>query len=148
MLNSELTSLLKPVISDLGYELWGCERITYGNQSLLRIYIDSDNGIGIEDCERVSKQVSGWLDVEDPIPGNYTLEVSSPGLPKPLFYPYQYTRFIGLPIQLKLHQLVDGKRKLSGIIVSCDSHYLHVDVSGIQHTIDFTNIVKAYLTVE
>lgn len=148
MLNSELVSLLKPVIADLGYELWGCERITYGNQSLLRIYIDNERGIGIEDCERVSKQISGYLDVEDPIPGNYTLEVSSPGIPKPLFYPYQYTRFIGLPVQLKLYQLVDAKRKLTGIIRSCDEHSLQLDVNGVEHTIDFTNIVKAYLTVE
>jgi ribosome maturation factor RimP len=89
MIKDELEHLLAPTINDMGYELWGCEYLPQGKHSLLRIYIDKTDGISIDDCQEVSHQISALLDVEDPIPGNYSLEVSSPGIPRPLFNSWQ-----------------------------------------------------------
>ena len=147
MMQDELKQLLSPTISDMGYELWGCEYLSQGRHSLLRIYIDKSDGIGVEDCEAVSKQVSALLDVEDPIPGNYSLEISSPGIPRPLFYDWQYQRYVGQPLQLKTFKPVGGKRKLQGIIVSASESSVVVDVNNEHQEILLSNIVKANLTV-
>ncbi len=147
MVQDEIEQLIQPTIESMGYELWGCEYLAQGRHSLLRIYIDKAGGIGIEDCEQVSHQVSSILDVEDPIPGNYSLEVSSPGIPRPLFHGWQYERHIGQTIQFKLFKPVEGKRKFSGTIVSA-SDVLVLDIDGTQQEFNFSNIVKANLTGE
>lgn len=147
MIQDDIEQLLSPLIQDLGYELWGCEFLSQGKHSLLRIYIDKADGIGIEDCETVSKQVSALLDVEDPIPGNYSLEISSPGIPRPLFSSIQYQRYIGQPVQIKTYKPVDGKRKLSGTIVSASESTLVLKINDEHQEILFSNIVKAHLTV-
>ena len=92
-----LVSLLTPVVVDMGYVCWGIEHLRQGRTSLLRIYIDSEAGITLEDCARVSNRVSGILDVEDPIAGEYQLEVSSPGLNRLLFPPGQYEQLLERP---------------------------------------------------
>lgn len=147
MVQNELVDLLSPTISDMGYELWGCEYLAQGKHSLLRIYIDKEEGIGIEDCQQVSKQVSALLDVEDPIPGNYSLEVSSPGIPRPLFSYKQYQRYIGEPVQIKTYKSVNGKRKLLGNIASATEQAVVIDINDEHYEILFSNIVKASLTV-
>ncbi len=147
MMQNELEQLLEPTIQAMGYELWGCEYLSQGKHSLLRIYIDKADGIGIEHCQEVSHQVSALLDVEDPIPGNYSLEVSSPGIPRPLFRGWQYQRYIGQPVQIKTYKPVQGKRKLSGNIVSASENMLELDIDGTHQEILFSNIVKAHLTV-
>lgn len=147
MMQDELVQLFLPTISDMGYELWGCEYLSQGKHSLLRIYIDKPDGIGIEDCQEVSKQVSALLDVEDPIPGNYSLEISSPGIPRPLFSSWQYQRYTGHAIQVKTFKPVNGKRKLSGIIVSASESSVVLDINNEHQELLFSNIVKAYLTV-
>ncbi|KTD22688.1 NusA-like protein [Legionella lansingensis] len=148
MIKNEIEQLLKPLIEDLGYELWGCEYLPQGKHSLLRIYIDKEDGIHIEDCERVSRQVSALLDVEDPIPGNYSLEVSSPGIPRPLFNKEQYRRYIGQDIRLKLFKPINGSRNLSGTIVSVNDDILILKIGDEQLEVQFTQIVKANLTGE
>ena len=80
-----LRRLLEPAVEGFGYELLGVQLLAQGHHSKLRVYIDSEEGITVDDCARVSHQVSGVLEVEDPIPGQYTLEVSSPGMDRPLF---------------------------------------------------------------
>lgn len=147
MMQDELEQLLSPTISDMGFELWGCEYLSQGKHSLLRIYIDKTDGIGIEDCQEVSKQVSALLDVEDPIPGNYSLEISSPGIPRPLFYIWQYQRYIGYSVQMKTYKPVNGKRKLLGTIVSASESTLVLDINNEHQELLFSNIVKANLTV-
>ncbi|KTD59179.1 ribosome maturation factor RimP [Legionella shakespearei] len=147
MMQDELVQLLSPTISDMGYELWGCEYLSQGKHSLLRIYIDKPEGIGIEDCQEVSKQVSALLDVEDPIPGNYSLEISSPGIPRPLFSSWQYQRYIGYVVQVKTFKPVNGKRKLSGTIVSASEDAVVLDINNEHHELLLSNIVKASLTV-
>lgn len=147
MMQNELEQLLSPTIRDMGYELWGCEYLSQGKHSLLRIYIDKAEGIGIEDCQEVSKQVSALLDVEDPIPGNYSLEISSPGIPRPLFSSWQYQLYIGQPVQVKMFKSVNGKRKLMGTIVSASESTLVLNINNEHQEILFSNIVKANLTV-
>ncbi|MDG2353891.1 MAG: ribosome maturation factor RimP [Gammaproteobacteria bacterium] len=110
--------LINPVINDMGYELVGIEYVASGKHSTLRIYIDSDNGIGVDDCETVSRQVSAILDVEDPITNQYNLEVSSPGVERPLFHIGHYQRFLGHDIKLRLVRPINGQRKFVGAIGS------------------------------
>ena len=148
MVKNEILGLLRPVIEDMGYVLWGCEYLAQGRHSLLRVFIDKDSGIGIEDCDRVSRQVSALLDVEDPISGHYSLEVSSPGIPRPLFSLDQYQRYIGHLINIKLYKPVDGTRKFTGRIVAVNESTLVLDMDGKQQDFLFSNIVKANLTVE
>lgn len=147
MIQDKLELLIAPTVKDMGYELWGCEYLAQGKHSLLRIYIDKPDGIGVEDCEAVSRQVNALLDVEDPIPGNYNLEISSPGIPRPLFYDWQYQRYIGQPVQLKTFKPINGKRKLLGTITSVSDSTLILEVDGNLQEILFSNIVKANLTV-
>ncbi|MCW8444988.1 ribosome maturation factor RimP [Fluoribacter gormanii] len=147
MIQEELEHLLAPTINDMGYELWGCEYLSQGKHSLLRIYIDKADGIGIEDCEAVSHQVSALLDVEDPISGNYSLEVSSPGIPRPLFKKWQYQRYIGHDVQIKTFKPIEGKRKLLGTIVSASDDALVLKINNEDKELLFSNIVKASLTV-
>ena len=148
MLQDEIERLLKPTIESMGYELWGCEYLAQGKHSLLRIYVDKEGGIGIADCEAVSRQVSALLDVEDPVPGNYSLEVSSPGIPRPLFSCWHYKRYIGQDVHIKLFKPVAGKRKFMGTIVSVNEDTLVLNEQGTQQDFLFSNIVKANLTVE
>ena len=148
MIQNDIEQMLKPLVDDLGYELWGCEYLSQGKHSVLRIYIDKETGIGIEDCEKVSKQVSAILDVEDPIPANYSLEVSSPGIPRPLFKKDQYYRYIGEEIQIRLFKPMNGSRKLAGKIAAINDDVLIVKNGDEQLEVQFSHIVKAYLTGE
>ena len=146
MMSDELVQLFFPTINHMGYELWGCEYLAQGKHSLLRIYIDKPDGaIGIEDCQKVSQAISAQLDVEDPIPGNYHLEVSSPGIPRPLFHSGQYERYLGQLVEVKLIKPVQGKRKWLGIIVSATEDTLILDVNHEYQELLFSNIVKAYV---
>lgn len=148
MVRDDIEQLLKPTIENMGYVLWGCEYLAQGKHSLLRVYIDKENGIGIEDCEQVSRQVSALLDVEDPIPGNYSLEVSSPGIPRPLFSNWQYQQSIGQMVNIKLFKPVTAIRKFTGTIVSANDSTLVLDVNGKQQDFLFSNIAKANLIAE
>jgi len=109
-------STINPVVSDMGYELLGIEYIPRGKNSVLRLYIDCEKGIRVKDCETVSRQVSSIMDVEDPISGQYNLEVSSPGIERPLFAIGHYQRFLGYDIRLRTYRPIDGKRNFVGCI--------------------------------
>lgn len=148
MIRHELETLFQPVITELGYELWGCDYIAQGKHSLLRVYIDKKDGIGIADCEQVSRQVSALLDVDDPIQGNYTLEVSSPGIPRPLFHSWQYERYIGLSVQLKLMKPIDGQRSYLGVIAAVNETAVLLTIDNEAREFLFSTIVKAHLMVE
>ncbi|KTD76251.1 ribosome maturation factor RimP [Legionella waltersii] len=147
MINEELVRLVEPSINDMGYELWGCEYLSQGKHSLLRIYIDKSDGIGIEDCQAVSRQVSAILDVEDPIQGNYNLEISSPGIPRPLFSSWQYERYLGHAVDVKVFKPVNGKRKFHGTIHAVNENEIVLDINGEHQELYISNIVRAYLTV-
>jgi Uncharacterized protein conserved in bacteria len=114
----KIEELINPVIVDMGYELVGIDYIASGKHSTVRVYIDSDKGIGLDDCEVVSRQISAIFDVEDPVSGQYNLEVSSPGIERPLFHIGHYQRFLGHDVKLRLLRPMNGQRKFNGAIGS------------------------------
>ena len=111
-------SIINPIVIDMGYELLGIEYVASGKHSVLRLYIDCEKGIRVNDCETVSRQVSSIMDVEDPISGQYNLEVSSPGIERPLFVISHYQRFLGHDVHLRTYRPIDGRRNFTGSIGS------------------------------
>ncbi|WP_040296673.1 ribosome maturation factor RimP [Alcanivorax hongdengensis] len=140
----QLTELLAPVVEDLGFELWGLEYLQ-GRGAVLRLFIDHDDGITVDNCAAVSHEVSGVLDVEDPIPGEYNLEVSSPGMDRPLFHLAQFARYIGEDVQLKLLAPVAGKRKMTAAIVAVDGDTLVVTLDGETLRVPYSQVDRARL---
>ncbi|XTZ38910.1 ribosome maturation factor RimP [Salmonella enterica] len=143
-LEQKLTEMITAPVEALGYELVGIEFVR-GRTSTLRIYIDSENGITVDDCADVSHQVSAVLDVEDPITVAYNLEVSSPGLERPLFTAEHYMRFKGEEVSLVLRMAVQNRRKWQGIIKDVDGEMITVTVEGKDEVFALSNIQKANL---
>lgn len=140
----QLTSLLEPVVESLGCELWGLEYLAQGKKSLLRIFIDKKpDGVVLEDCEAVSRQVSSVLDVEDPINGEYTLEVSSPGMDRPLYKLEHYQEFAGHKVALRLRVNFEGRRKFSGLLKGVEDDEVVLEVDGEEYLLPFELIDKA-----
>ena len=141
-----IKQLLEPTISALGLELWGVEHLGSGRGSVLRIYIDSHAGVDIDDCERASRQISALLDVEDPIAGEYTLEVSSPGLERPLFTREHYERYLGSEARLKLREPYQGRRRFKGVIERVEDDQVEILVDGQRYVLPLALVDKAALT--
>ena len=138
--------VLSAVVEALGYEWVGMEFHPRAHNALLRVYIDHSEGITLDDCQRVSHQISGVLDVEDPIAGRYTLEISSPGLDRPLFTAAHFQRFTGAQARLHLRELVQGRRKISGCLNGVsDNEVLIIDSDGKEWRIALWQIDKARL---
>lgn len=135
----QLEELIKPAIDSLGLDLWGIEFQSAGKRSTLRIYIDGPEGVTVDDCARVSHQVSGILDVEDPITEQYLLEVSSPGMDRPLYNLAQYMSYIGHVLEVKLRVPFEGRRRFKGILngVEGDEILLVVDDNEYLLPIDY-----------
>jgi ribosome maturation factor RimP len=119
--NQNLLDLFEPEITTMGFELLGIELIKNGHISLLRVYIDKLKGVNIDDCVLVSQQLIGLLDVKDPIKGQYNLEVSSPGIDRPLFTDEQLKKHIGHIVMIKLREKYRGKRKITGVLEVVDN---------------------------
>lgn len=145
----DLKAMLEPAVTALGFELWGIEYLVRGRHRLLRVYIDSPEGITVDDCAAVSHQVSGVLDVEDPIPGEYTLEVSSPGLDRVLFDDGQFARYVGSLVVIRTQAAVAGRRRFRGRLqaVGAEGVQLLLD-DGKEMTIAFAGIDKAQIEPE
>ena len=152
----EIAALLSPTVESLGLELLGIEYLPAPGGATVRLYIDvpqSEGGnadagqrsVGIEDCEAVSREVSAQLDVADPISGNYTLEVSSPGLERPLFGAAQFARFVGETAKATLRLPQDGRRRLQGAILRVEGATVVFEVDGAELAVDAANIDKAKL---
>ena len=116
-LRERLIALIEPLIGRLGYELVELEQTPGRGSAVVRLFIDSPEGVGLKDCERVSREVSALLDVADPIASAYTLEVSSPGIDRPLVRPEDYDRFAGFEAQLDLAQPQDGRKRFRGRLI-------------------------------
>ncbi len=144
-LERQLTEMLEAPVAASGYELVGLEFVRAGQHSTLRIYIDHENGINVDDCAEVSHQVSAVLDVEDPITVAYNLEVSSPGMERPLFKAAHYDQFIGHEVSIVLKMAVANRRKWKGIIHSVDGETVVVTVDGQEEHFAISNISKANL---
>ncbi|MGY6089483.1 ribosome maturation protein RimP [Avibacterium paragallinarum] len=142
-LEEKLRDLLQDSVEDLGCELWGIECQRMGRFLTVRLYIDKEGGVSVDDCADVSRQVSAILDVEDPIADKYNLEVSSPGLDRPLFTLNQYARFIGQEILVHLRIPVLDRRKWQGVLEKIDNDMLTLIVEGQPQVLVFGNIQKA-----
>ena len=135
--------MLDPVVAALGCDLWGIEYQTQGRRALLRVYIDKAEGIGVEDCERVSRQVSSVLDVEDPIHVEYTLEVSSPGMDRPLFKLSQFVASVGEHVAVRLRQPFEGRRRFSGLLKGIENEEIVLEVDNEEYVLPYELIDKA-----
>jgi len=138
-----LHDLIAPTVTALGYELWGIDYQGQGKYSMLRIYIDSPNGINVDDCASVSHHVSGVLDVEDPIDGEYTLEVSSPGMDRPLYTLAHYQAYVGHVIDLRLRVPFEGRRKFKGVLNAIEGDDIVIQVDDHEYLLPISSIEKA-----
>ena len=143
-----LINLIEPIIEGLGYECVGIEYNPHPRHGLLRIYIDRERGITVDDCSKVSHQLSGVLDVEDPIQGNYQLEVSSPGDDRPLFTIAQFEQFIGSQVNVNLFMPIEKRRKITGRIVSVEGENVAIEADGRTYEVPFQAMGKARLVPE
>lgn len=137
--------LLEPVVSQMGCELVGVETATQGRRQVLRVYIDKSGGVTLDDCQRVSGQVSALLDVEDPISGTYDLEVSSPGIDRPLFTREQFARFVGYRARIRTDSAVAGRRNFTGIIEAVSDEDVVLLQDGEKVVLALAGIDKAHL---
>ena len=142
---AELSEMLEPAITALGYTLWGIEYVPQGKHSLLRVYLDKEGGIDIEDCAQASRQISSILDVEDPISGVYTLEVSSPGIDRVLFNLDQFREYLGWYVQLRLTENFENRRKFAGQLKAIVDDEVVLIIGGKEYTIPYELIEKANL---
>ena len=145
MTSDELAKLLEPAIVRLGYELWNLELKVGGKHGVLRLFIDKADGVGLDDCEKVSLAVSALLDVEDPLPNHYDLEVSSPGLDRRLVKVEHFQRFMGETLKVQMRFPIEGRRRFRGTLVSSDDENIVVEVDGESHTLPVATIDTARL---
>lgn len=143
--SDELIELLEPVVERQGYELADLELKVGSRDGILRIFIDKPGGIGLDDCELISRQVSALLDVEDPIPGHYALEVSSPGLDRKLTKAAHFQRFVGDEIKVQTRLPVLGRRRFRGILREADDATIVVVVDGEPYELQIDGIETARL---
>ena len=144
-----LLSLLVPVIVDLGFHLVRARITSEGEQMILQIMAENDAGtIAIEDCEAISRAVSVMLDVEDPIPGNYTLEVSSPGIDRPLTRLKDFDVWEGYDAKIETDEMIDGRRRFQGTLVGADDDGFRVDVDGAEQTFGYDDVTKTKTVFE
>ncbi|CAN5317288.1 ribosome maturation factor RimP [soil metagenome] len=142
----DIQALLAPTVASLGLELLGVEFVPSGASALLRLYIDVEGRhVGVEDCEAASREVSALLDVEDPISSEYTLEVSSPGIDRPLFSVAQFARWVGEQAKVQLRLPKDGRRRFTGRIVSAAGDSIVMADDTGEFSITHDNIDKARL---
>jgi ribosome maturation factor RimP len=145
MTSDELAKLLEPAVERLGYELSDLEAKIGGQSGFVRIFIDSADGISLDDCEKVSLAVSALLDVEDPLPGQYNLEVSSPGADRKLKKQAHFERFAGEKVKVQMRFPIEGRRRFSGKLVSSNEENIVVEVDGESHTLPVAHIDVARL---
>jgi ribosome maturation factor RimP len=145
VLRDRLTDLLEPVVNALGYELILLEFSPRDGSGLLRLFIDGPDGIGISDCEKVSREVAGVLDVEDPIRQAYQLEISSPGLDRPLAKPEHFQRFVGEIAKIQMLAPVSGRRRFQGVIASATKDEVLIETPEGVVTLPLADVEKARL---
>jgi len=148
MLRDQLLELLEPVVGGLGYELWELEYVTRPGGGLLRVYIDSDAGIGLDDCERVSRAVSAVMDQADPIAAAYTLEVSSPGLDRVLRTQRHFARCIDALVRVELSTPLNGRKRFSGRLMSVQPGQITLQVDDDRVELPIEAIHKARVVPE
>ena len=147
-LREKLVGLVEPLLSGLGYELVDLECSGSRGSSLVRIFIDRAAGVGIEDCELISREVSALLDVHDPVPTAYRLEVSTPGFDRVLRTPAHFARFQGAQLEVELVVPRDGRRRYTGRLLQSDASGLELAVDGAQVALAYPEVFRARLVPE
>jgi ribosome maturation factor RimP len=147
-LREKLIGLVEPLLASLGFELVDLEMSTGHGLGLLRVFIDRATGVGIEDCELVSREISALLDVHDPIPTAYRLEVSTPGLDRVLRTPAHFERFVGQRTEIELAVPRDGRRRFTGRLARVDAAGIELTVDGAAVPLAFADIFRARLVPE
>ena len=140
-----LYELIEPTVSSLGFELVGVQWRDGRPRGLIRIYVDHDEGVTVDDCARVSHRVNGLLDVEDPMPGGYALEVSSPGVDRPLFVERDFARYAGADLKVTLRSPSAGRRRFTGTLGGYEDGVVLVDEYGMEHRFAISDIESARL---
>ena len=141
----KLNEMLQPLVESLGYVFVGLEYNPNPKHAVLRVYIDHESGVAIEDCENVSRETAALLDVKDPIKCHYNLEIASPGLDRPLFTPKHFESFIGRQVKISLFAPRDGRRNFQGRILNTDEDDVGIAQDGVEVTLAFNNIARARL---
>ena len=145
---TDLRGLLEPSIESLGYELLLLEQTHNESQAILRVYIDAPGGNLLEDCERVSRQISLILDLEDPIRGAYALEVSSPGADRPLVKPEHFQAVLEHQIRVVSHDYILGRRRFKGQLLAVNDGHIIIEVDGEEYDVPLAGIDTARLVPE
>ena len=143
---AKLDTILAPVVQSMNLQYWGVEMVSEDGRAILRVYINKEGGASIDDCVSVSRSISALLDVEEPIAAKYSLEVSTPGINRPLLRPEHYQTSLLQSIDLKLHAAVDGKKKLTGILVEVTDDAIMLRCDESEHKITFKQIKRANLS--
>ena len=140
---SQLSDLIEPTVESLGFQLWGLELISPSRRPTLRLFIEGENGVTVGDCAVVSRHIGSVLDVEDPIRGEYILEVSSPGVDRLLFKPAQYLLYVGEPIEVRLRFPFEGRRKFRGCLMGFENEDVVVRIDSHDYLLPFGQIDRA-----
>ena len=148
VLINKLKEIIAPIVKSLNYDLYYIEYIIEAGENYLRIYIDSQNGIKLEDCEKVSRKISESLDEFDPIPDAYYLEVSSPGMERGLYTDEHLQRYIDYDISIKLSKLYEGKRILKGKLIQFDLETIIINSEGLNLSVPRNIISSVNLIAE
>ena len=141
----DIERLLTPAIEALDCELWGIELMSMGRHTKLRVYIERPEGVSVDDCERVSRDVSDLLDIEDVMPQSYTLEVSSPGMDRILFRPDHYVRNVGATVDVRLHFPFEGSKRVVGVLAGIEDQQVAVQVGEDEYVLPLENIQRTRL---
>lgn len=149
-ITQKIEELIAPIVTAMGYVLWGCEFHSSGKHTLVRVYIDAaaasgKSGVDLDDCSKVSNQISAILDVADLITHSYSLEVSSPGMDRALFKLEHYKQYIGNLVRINLSLALDGRRHFTGYIQNVNDDKISILVDNVSYVIPFANIAKANL---
>ena len=139
--------LALPVAERQGVEVWDVEYVKEAGQWFLRVYIDKAGGIGIDDCERMSRELDPILDEADPIPGSYTFEVSSAGAERQLKRPSDFERFLGERVEVKLYRGVDGRKEFIGNLAGYENGGVTIETDGAKRAFEKENIAQVRLRV-
>ena len=142
---SQLRRLIEPVVTGLGFEFWGLEYAAARRQGFVRVFVDAPGGISVYDCSLISQQLGAVFDVEDPMPFPYRLEVSSPGIERPLFEAWQYRRYRGERVKLKLQTPREDRRNLSGILADADDRQVTLTTEEGDWTLSYEEIARCRL---
>lgn len=142
-MSEQLNALIEPVVDGLGLTLWGIEYVAHSKRAKLSIYIDDEEGVDVDDCARVSRQVSAVLDVEDVIAGQYTLEVSSPGMDRRLFTLDQFRAFEGSSVRVSLKSPYEGRRRFKGLLCGIEDDEIVLRSGDEEYLFPFDSIDRA-----